>query len=220
MDPGKIKDVVLKLGKLAFQQLEKGNLIFYEKDIIECGIEVQEATVYSGVCTQIFIEEVISHLGKVYSFVHLSVQEHLAAVYAFLSCINGYLSKQQTPGIFDLSSKATLLDLLKVAVDKALQNKNGHLDLFLRFLTGLSLESSSILLQDQLTETGRSSLSKHAAVTNKEITTYIKEKIKKNPSACRSINLFHCLNELNDQSLKRSWKSSTYRNMQHQMSVS
>ncbi|XP_053479745.1 NACHT, LRR and PYD domains-containing protein 3 isoform X2 [Ictalurus furcatus] len=201
MDPGEIKDVVLKLGKLAFQQLEKGNLIFYEEDIIECGIDVQEATVYSGVCTQIFIEEVISHLGKVYSFVHLSVQEHLAAVYAFLSCINGYLSKQQTPGIFGLSSKATLLDLLKAAVDKALQNKNGHLDLFLRFLMGLSLESNSVLLQDQLTETGRSSLSKHAAVTNREITTYIKEKIKKYPSTCRSINLFHCLNELNDQSL-------------------
>ncbi|XP_017321548.1 NLR family CARD domain-containing protein 3 isoform X2 [Ictalurus punctatus] len=201
MDPGEIKDVVLKLGKLAFLQLEKGNLIFYEEDIIECGIDVQEATVYSGVCTQIFIEEVTSHLGKVYSFVHLSVQEHLAAVYAFLSCINGYLSKQQTPGIFGLSSKATLLDLLKAAVDKALQNKNGHLDLFLRFLTGLSLESNSILLQDQLTKTGRSSLRKHAAVTNKEITTYIRKKIKKKPSACKSINLFHCLNELNDQSL-------------------
>ncbi|XP_053479746.1 NACHT, LRR and PYD domains-containing protein 3 [Ictalurus furcatus] len=201
MDPRQIANVLLKLGKLAFQQLEKGNLIFYEEDITECGIDVQEATVYSGVCTQIFIEEVISHLGKVYSFVHLSVQEHLAAVYAFLSCINGNLSKQQTPRIFDLSSKATLLDLLKAAVDKALQNKNGHLDLFLRFLTGLSLESNSVLLQDQLTETGRSSLSKHAAVTNREITTYIKEKIKKNPSVCKSINLFHCLNELNDQSL-------------------
>ncbi|MCJ8733039.1 hypothetical protein PDJAM_G00218410 [Pangasius djambal] len=201
MDPGQIADVVLKLGKLAFQQLEKGNLIFYEEDIIECGIEVREATVYSGVCTQIFIEEVTSHLGKVYSFVHLSVQEHLAAMYAFLSCINGNLSKQQTPEIFGLSSKATLLDLLKTAVDKALQSKNGHLDLFLRFLMGLSLQSNSLLLQDLLTETGRSSVSKNAAVTNKEITTYIKMEIGKNQLNCKSINLFHCLNELNDQSL-------------------
>ncbi|KAK3548423.1 hypothetical protein QTP70_012837 [Hemibagrus guttatus] len=200
MNPGQIADIVLKLGKLAFQQLENGNLIFYEDDIIECGIDVQEATVYSGVCTRIFIEEVTS-LGKVYSFVHLSVQEHLAAMYAFLSCINGNLSKQQTPGIFGLSSKATLLDLLKTAVDKALQSKNGHLDLFLRFLMGLSMESNSILLQDLLTETGRSSLSKDAAVTIKEIAAYIKEKIRRNPSMCKTINLFHCLNELNDQSL-------------------
>ncbi|KAK2847714.1 hypothetical protein Q7C36_009396 [Tachysurus vachellii] len=203
MNPEQIADIVFKLGKLAFQQLEKGNLIFYVDDIIECGIDVQKATVYSGVCTQIFIEEVTSHLGKVYSFVHLSVQEHLAAMYVFISCVNGNLSKQQTPEIFGLSSKATLIDLLKTAVDKALQSKNGHLDLFLRFLMGLSLESNSILFQCLLTETGRGSLSKDAAVTNKDITTYIKEKIRKNQiySPKKTINLFHCLNELNDQAL-------------------
>ena len=32
---------------------------------------------------------------------------------------------------------------------------------------------------------------------------YIKEKIKKNPTSERCINLFHCLNELNDQSLEK-----------------
>ncbi|XP_058243427.1 NLR family CARD domain-containing protein 3-like isoform X2 [Hemibagrus wyckioides] len=204
MNPGQISDIVLKLGKLAFQQLDKGNLIFYEYDLTECGIDVQEATVYSGVCTQIFIEEITS-LGKVYSFVHLSVQEHLAAMYAFLSCINGNLSKQQSPEIFGLSSKATLIDLLKRAVDKALKSKNGHLDLFLRFLMGLSLESNAILFKCLLTETGRSSLTKDAAVTNMEITMYIKENIGKNPthSPKKSINLFHCLNELNDQSLEQ-----------------
>ncbi|XP_058243419.1 NACHT, LRR and PYD domains-containing protein 3-like isoform X2 [Hemibagrus wyckioides] len=200
MNPGQISDIVLKLGKLAFQQLEKGNLFFYEYDLTECGIDVQEATVYSGVCTQIFIEEITS-LGKVYSFVHLSVQEHLAAMYAFLSCINGNLSKQQSSRIFGLSSKATLINLLKRAVDKALKSENGHLDLFLRFLMGLSLESNLILLQDLLTETGRSSLTKDAAVTHEEITTYIKEKIEKFSSKCKTINLFHCLNELNHQSL-------------------
>ncbi|XP_047678118.1 NACHT, LRR and PYD domains-containing protein 3-like [Tachysurus fulvidraco] len=201
MNPGQIAKIVFKLGKLAFQQLEKGNLIFYVDDITECGIDVQEAMVYSGVCTQIFIEKVNSHLGKVYSFVHLSVQEHLAAMYVFLSHVNGNLSKQQTPVIFGLSSEATLIDLLKTAVDKALQSENGYLDLFLRFLMGFSLGSNSIFFQCLLTETGRSSLSKDAAVTNKEITTYIKEKIRENPKECKTINLFHCLNELNDQSL-------------------
>ncbi|XP_047678115.1 NACHT, LRR and PYD domains-containing protein 3-like isoform X1 [Tachysurus fulvidraco] len=200
-NPGQIADIVFKLGKLAFQQLEKGNLIFYVDDIIECGIDVQEATVYSGVCTQIFIEEVTSHLGKVYSFVHMSVQEHLAAMYVFLSCVNGNLSKQQTPVILGLSSKATLIDLLKTAVDKALQSKNGYLDLFLRFLMGLSLEFNLVLFQCLLTETGCSSLSKDAAVINKEITTYIKEKIRENPAECKTINLFYCLYELHDQSL-------------------
>uniref|UniRef100_A0A4W4ER33 FISNA domain-containing protein n=1 Tax=Electrophorus electricus TaxID=8005 RepID=A0A4W4ER33_ELEEL len=77
----------------------------------------------------------------------------------------------------------------------AFQSKNGHLDLFLRFLLGLSLESNQTLLQGLLTQTGSSSHSKEETVK------YIKEKIRENPSPEKSINLFHCLNELNDHCL-------------------
>ncbi|CAM4555318.1 unnamed protein product [Leuciscus chuanchicus] len=51
------EDMILKLGKLAFQELMKGNVIFYEEDLRECGIDMTEASVYSGLCTQIFREE-------------------------------------------------------------------------------------------------------------------------------------------------------------------
>ncbi|KAM6945657.1 uncharacterized protein FYW47_017967 [Aplochiton taeniatus] len=51
------KKTIVSLGKLAFQQLEKGNLIFYESDLTECGIDVRAASVCSGVFTQIFREE-------------------------------------------------------------------------------------------------------------------------------------------------------------------
>ncbi|XP_062860915.1 NACHT, LRR and PYD domains-containing protein 12-like [Trichomycterus rosablanca] len=195
-DPHQTADIILKLGSLAFQQLKKGNLIFYEDDLRECGIDVREATVYSGVCTQIFIEEFTLNLGKMYSFVHLSVQEHIAAVYVFFSCINGKIS-----GLFGLSRNTTLPELLKTAVDKALQSDNGHLDLFLRFLLGLSVESNSVLLERLLTPTGRSAHS--ATDTDCGITQYMKQKIHENPSEEKFINLFHCLNELNDASLEK-----------------
>ncbi|KAF4087461.1 hypothetical protein AMELA_G00071040, partial [Ameiurus melas] len=192
-DPLQTRESILALGKLAFQQLEKGNLIFYEEDLRECGIDVREVAVYSGVCTQIFREEFGLHLGKVFSFVHLSVQEFLAALYSFLSFINKKIAKQQTWS--DLFTKSNMSDFLRSAMNKALKSENGHLDLFLRFLLGLSLESNQTLLRDLLPQTGSSSHSKQETVE------YIKEKIRKNPSPEKSINLFHCLNELNDHSL-------------------
>ncbi|XP_053092365.1 NACHT, LRR and PYD domains-containing protein 3-like [Pangasianodon hypophthalmus] len=194
-DPRKTRESILALGKLAFEQLEKGNLIFYEEDLRECGIDVREASVYSGVCTQIFREEFGLHLGKVFSFVHLSVQEFLAALNAFLSFISRNVTEQQTTNLSDLFTKSNMCDFLRSAVDKALQSENGHLDLFLRFLLGLSLESNQTLLRDLMPQTGSSSLSKQETVK------YIKKKIRKNPSPEKSISLFHCLNELNDHSL-------------------
>ncbi|MCI4378846.1 hypothetical protein PGIGA_G00220940 [Pangasianodon gigas] len=196
-DPQQTTESILALGKLAFQQLEKGNLIFYEEDLRECGIDVREASVYSGVCTQIFREEFGLHLGKVFSFVHLSVQEFLAALYAFLSFVlkKRNVFVEQRTRIFHSFRNRKMYAFLKSAVDKALQSENGHLDLFLRFLLGLSLESNQTLLQDLLPQTRSSSQSKQKTVE------YIKKKIRENPSPEKSINLFHCLNELNDRSL-------------------
>uniref|UniRef100_A0A3B4D6A1 NACHT domain-containing protein n=1 Tax=Pygocentrus nattereri TaxID=42514 RepID=A0A3B4D6A1_PYGNA len=196
IDPHQTRRCILALGKLAFQQLEKGNLIFYEEDLRECGIDLTGVPMYSGMFTQIFREEFGLHLGKVFSFVHLSVQEFLAALFAFLSFTSRDVTKQHlTTDLSDIFTKSEMSDFLKYAVDKALQSENGHLDLFLRFLLGLSLEPNQALLKDLLKHTGSSTHSKE------EIIKYIKEKIRENPSAEKSISLFHCLNELNDHSL-------------------
>ncbi|XP_052375887.1 NLR family CARD domain-containing protein 3-like [Oncorhynchus keta] len=191
------KESILSLGKMAFQQLVKGNLIFYEEDLKEAGIDVNEASVYSGLCTQIFKEECGLYQDKVYCFVHLSIQEFLAAVYVFLSFSNNnenLMAEPQTTSSNDCLLK-TEVTVYKSAVDKALQSETGNLDLFLRFLLGLSLESNQKHLRGLLTTIGSSSQS------HEETVKYIKEKIRDNPSPERCINLFHCLNELNDHSL-------------------
>uniref|UniRef100_A0A8C1RBI5 NACHT domain-containing protein n=1 Tax=Cyprinus carpio TaxID=7962 RepID=A0A8C1RBI5_CYPCA len=200
------EDMILKLGKVAFQQLVKGNLIFYEEDLRECGIDVTEASVYSGLCTQIFREELGLYKGKVFCFVHLSIQEHLAALYVHLSCTNknrnvfkqitkhNALSKLQDR-IQLLIKHVSLSELHQRALHEALQSKNGHLDLFLRFLLGLSVKSHQILLQQIMT------LKRSRSDNNEKTVKYIKKKIRTIDSPEKSINLFHCLNELGDHSL-------------------
>uniref|UniRef100_A0A3P8NLE5 B30.2/SPRY domain-containing protein n=1 Tax=Astatotilapia calliptera TaxID=8154 RepID=A0A3P8NLE5_ASTCA len=185
------------LGKLAFDQLQKGNLIFYESDLTECGINIRAASVYSGVFTQIFKEERGLYQDKVFCFIHLSVQEFLAALHVHLTFINSGLNllEETTSWWFKLFNTPKLQSLHQTAANKALQSPNGHLDLFLRFLLGLSLQTSQTVLRGLLTQTGSSSQ------TNQETVQYIKEKLSENLSAEKSINLIHCLNELNDRSL-------------------
>ncbi|KAM9334252.1 uncharacterized protein ABDE67_021985 [Symphorus nematophorus] len=236
----KNKKMIASLGKLAFQQLQKGNLIFYESDLKECGIDIREASVYSGVFTQIFKEERGLYQDKVFCFVHLSVQEFLAALHVHLTFINSgvnLLSEEQTQKSKTRKHKSAVAHFYQSAVDKALQSPNGHLDLFLRFLLGLSLQTNQTLLPGLLTQTGSGSKTQVAetpspeksinlfhceeislqtgwslqpglqtqrgsgAKNNQVVVEYIKKMIEKTPIAEKSINLFHCLNELNDNLL-------------------
>ncbi|XP_016345169.1 NACHT, LRR and PYD domains-containing protein 3-like [Sinocyclocheilus anshuiensis] len=191
-DPEKLlqsnREVIVKLAEVAFKQLMKGNVMFYEEDLIETGLDVTDS-VYSGICTQIFKEESVIHQRKVYSFIHLSVQEFLAAFHVFCFHISN-----TTEACFD-----SLHKLNERVVDTALESENGHLDLFLRFLLGVPLESNQRLLQDLLTHNENSS------ENIRRTTQYIKEKIKDGHglSTERSINLFLCLLEVKDQTLSR-----------------
>ncbi|XP_023250541.1 NLR family CARD domain-containing protein 3-like isoform X1 [Seriola lalandi dorsalis] len=198
----KTRKMIESLGKLAFEQLQKGNLIFYESDLTECGIDIRAASVYSGVLTQIFKEERGLYQDKVFCFVHLSVQEFLAALHVHLTFINSgvnLLSEEQSTSHNSKKrnskkeSKET--NFYKSALNKALQSPNGHLDLFLRFLLGFSLQTNQTLLQGLLRQTGSHSQ------TNQKTVQYIKLKIEETSSLEKTINLFHCLNELNDRSL-------------------
>ncbi|XP_065111151.1 NACHT, LRR and PYD domains-containing protein 3 [Paramisgurnus dabryanus] len=213
-DPEKLlqsnREVIVKLSKLAYKQLMKGNVMFYEEDLRDCGIDITDASVYSGICTEIFKEESVINQRKVYSFIHLSFQEFLAAFFMFHSCVVENIESDVNNALYGL---------LQTVTDRSSQTKSGRLDLFLRFMLGISLESNQRLLQDLETHTV------DTTETIKKTSEYIKEKIKyQEPigdnssdqseddelstnqhylSNDRSINLFLCLLEMNDQTLYR-----------------
>ncbi|XP_048056428.1 NACHT, LRR and PYD domains-containing protein 12-like [Megalobrama amblycephala] len=214
------KTMILKLSKLAFEQLKKENYVLYEKDLRACGIDVSEDFEATGMLTEIFQQEAALHEMKVFCFVHLSVQEFLAAVHVFLC----YLDKNMDELQFFIEKtqnwyrykKIALHDLLKEAVKKAMQSQKGHLDLFLRFLLGISLKSNQNLLSGLFTHTEDS---KHSVT---KITKHIKEQFQNQDiSREASINLFYCLLELNDNSLyteiQRYFKTSPERRLSSSM---
>ncbi|XP_051805628.1 NLR family CARD domain-containing protein 3-like isoform X3 [Acanthochromis polyacanthus] len=189
--------MIESLGKLAFEQLQKGNLIFYESDLTECGIDMEAASVYSGVFTQIFKEERGLYQGKVFCFIHLSVQEFLAAVYMFHCYTNrkekvleDFLGKDWKD-----EGRDTLDVFLNRVMEKSLRSKNGHLDLFVRFLHGLCLESNQRLLGGLLDQTEN-----HPEMIQRVIDN-LKKMNSDEMSPDRSINIFHCLMEMKDLSV-------------------
>ncbi|KAM8731565.1 NACHT, LRR and PYD domains-containing protein 12-like [Acanthopagrus schlegelii] len=188
------REVLLKLGRLAFEHLETGNIMFYQEDLERCGLNVTEASVYSGVCTEIFRRESVIFQKTVYCFVHLSVQEFLAAVYMF-HCYTNRNTKVLETFLGKKHVDSTLDGFLNRVMTKSLESKNGHLDLFVRFLHGLSLESNQRLLGRLLGQTDNSPEIIQRAISN------MKKRRKTNISPDRSINIFHCLMEMNDHSV-------------------
>ncbi|XP_076617035.1 NLR family member X1-like isoform X7 [Chaetodon auriga] len=190
--------VLVTLGRLAFEQLEKGNIMFYQEDLEQCGLDVTEASVYTGVCTEIFKRECVIFQKTVYCFVHLSIQEFLAAVYMFHCYTNrnskvlwAFLGKDQK--YRDYASNLEVF--LRWVMMKSLESENGHLDLFVRFLHGLLLESNQTLLGGLLGQTNICPEIIQSVINNlKRMNTN-----KKSPD--RSINIFHCLMEMNDHSV-------------------
>ncbi|XP_075947409.1 NLR family CARD domain-containing protein 3-like [Anarhichas minor] len=185
------REVLLKLGRLAFEHLEKGNIMFYQEDLEQCGLDVTEASVFSGVCSEIFKRESVIFQKTVYCFVHLSVQEFLAAVYMFHCFTN---RKKEVLKDFMGYYYSSLEDFLCTAMEKSLQSQNGHLDLFVRFLHGLSLESNQRLLGGLLGQTDNSPETIQRASNN------LKWMKSDYTPPDRSINIFHCLMEMNELS--------------------
>ncbi|XP_057187476.1 NACHT, LRR and PYD domains-containing protein 3-like isoform X2 [Triplophysa rosa] len=215
-------ETVLNLGRLAFENLLKSNLVFSKEELRTFGFDVNEPSVWSGVCTQILTEEDPMFSESKYSFVHLSFQEYLAALFVFhsyvvkkvnllkkkaprrMSFYDDYYDEYDLPGHEDQQTASvkeeSLHDFQRCAVDVALKSTSGHLDLFLRFLLGISYDHCQPMLKSFQIKVDRVQLD------NQKTTEYIRTKLKeeddrKTPSAERCINLLFCLMELGDHSM-------------------
>uniref|UniRef100_A0A672FU77 NACHT domain-containing protein n=2 Tax=Salarias fasciatus TaxID=181472 RepID=A0A672FU77_SALFA len=198
------RELLLKLGRMALEHLEKGNILFYQEDLEQCGLDVTEASLHSGICTQIFKRESVIFQKAVYSFVHLSVQEFLAAVFMF-HCFTSrktdelktFIRGRYREFVFHSHDDAfsSLDNLIKVVLQLSLRSQNGHLDLFVRFLHGLSLESNQRLLEGLLGPTEISPGTIQRVIQNLKVIS------SREVSPDRSINIFHCLTEMKDLSV-------------------
>ena len=185
------KAVLLKLGRLAFEHLQNGNLTFYQADLERCHLDIKEGPVDSGLFTEIFKPNAKYWEDTVYGFVHLSIQEFMAAVYLFdcftqknVEVLKAFLNDD------DFDRNSSLSDFLKAAMKKALQCENGRLDLFVRFLHGLSLEDNQRRLGGLLGQTENSPQEIQRAISN------LKEMDPCSGSPDRCINIFQCLMEM------------------------
>ncbi|XP_045893172.1 NLR family CARD domain-containing protein 3-like [Micropterus dolomieu] len=202
------EEFIFKLGRMAFEQLKEGNIIFTANDLKNYGIDLRQAGVYCGLCTEIFKEESAFYTKKLYCFVHLTVQEYFAALFVYRSfaskkidslSLKDFLlkgSEEELKSKLDADPVDLPLDeLIEISIANSTLRKTGELDMFLRFLTGMSLQSTQELLQGLIQQT-----EEHSAVV-KEIRISLIEIDLGDCSPERCLNLVHCLIELKDSSL-------------------
>nr|XP_061796629.1 NACHT, LRR and PYD domains-containing protein 3-like [Nerophis lumbriciformis] len=191
---------VKPLAKLAFYHTMNKCQIFYEKDLVDSGFDYSQAAKHSGIFTEVFKEvpPLRRNKQKMFQFIHLTIQEYLAALYVMMSLFHdnknvlddsGWLLKK----VAELFKQTTITEVHQSALQKASESK-GNLDMFLRFLLGLSLRCNQELVGELLKAPPDCGQSKSKTVE------LIKERIQHNTPE-KNVNLFYCLNELKDDSL-------------------
>lgn len=184
------KDFLMKLGKLAFQMLERGEFKISRYDWEEVGVNDTEAVINSGLCTQYIIKPFVLEQEKALSFIHPTVQEYLAALYAYLSFrdLGKNIFENQVKHLLKgMIMGHSVMELYKCAVDRSLLCQDGKLDLFLRFLFGMAINTN-------LPPSCTSLVTWPPFVVDAE--ALLKKKIREHPQSNRRRNLQYCLEEL------------------------
>ncbi|XP_021174504.2 NLR family CARD domain-containing protein 3 [Fundulus heteroclitus] len=192
LGPEKEQAFLMDLGKLALTLLEKGQYRTLAADwVTELAMEAVDK---SGVCMLYTITPYVLFDEEVMTFIHPTIQEYMAALYAYLSFKNQdkivFEHSVNVKSLFKLSSKGhRMMELYKAAVDRCLQRQDGKMDMFLRFLFGMACKTNQELLSPFLRSSAK------CEDMTKDCVALIK-KIKEPQHPDRKSNLLRCLEEL------------------------
>ncbi|XP_078060382.1 NACHT, LRR and PYD domains-containing protein 3-like isoform X2 [Mustelus asterias] len=115
----KPRDVLLKLGEMAYTGVSKKKIVFRNGDLIEYNL--QSSQFLSGFLMEL-LERDVSAQSVVYTFPHLTIQEFVAALTQFLTPDPGEIGK---------------------LLSEAHSEEDGRFEIFLRFVAGLSSPQSA-----------------------------------------------------------------------------
>ncbi|XP_008292476.1 protein NLRC3-like [Stegastes partitus] len=168
-----LSDIVLKLGRLAFQKLMEHQTLFYSSD--------QDVAALAGSSlVSTFLDKTVAQepgcTEEVFSFAHLTVQEFFAALHCAVT-------------------DQTLPDALQSSGLPGEGTTNGHLDLFNRFLSGILSERNASFLSRQV---GLCCSKQKVETYREKITTELKMLCE---NGAHILNCLHCLFEQQDPSL-------------------
>ncbi|XP_068564288.1 NLR family CARD domain-containing protein 3-like [Cebidichthys violaceus] len=200
-------EFIFRLGRLAFEHLIEGKILFTGNDLKKYDIDIHKAGLRCGLCTELLKEEGVFNRKKLYCFVHLTVHEYFAALYVYRSFaskkidsphLKEFLLEGLEEDLKCIFYKETfnlpLPELMEIAIANSTQRKTGELDMFLRFLIGMSLQSTQELLQGLIQQE-----EDHSAAVEEIKILLERDFLDCSPERCR--NLVHCLIELKDNSL-------------------
>ncbi|XP_066522722.1 protein NLRC3 [Hoplias malabaricus] len=190
------KNYLLMMGKLALKMVLEERDVFYEDEVTALELHLEDVTDRGGISTEVRRQGGYSRGGRGFSFVHYSMQEFMAAMYTYVTFrVKGKNPLEQPirNKLAKLLNERPVPDLYRLVVERALASRNGHLDLFLRFLVGLLSPGTEAHLKGYLLP------QYHPAPKGvDEVIKYINKKIKENISPERCRNLHLCLNELEE----------------------
>ncbi|KAM4703016.1 NACHT, LRR and PYD domains-containing protein 12-like [Rhinophrynus dorsalis] len=183
-----MKDILWQLGRLAYYSLLENKILFYAKDLQKYGFDPTQLP--DSFMHRVFVHDTDQMQSERFAFFHMTLQEHLAALYCVMSitsipeeliqCLDLWCF-----GIFPQQpiQSELLSSTLQIMKNKCWEN----LQMFSRFFMGLLNFRIEGKLKGLVTQLSGNILD--------PLTNWFKEKIKYEVNQ-KLLNLLHCLREL------------------------